>query len=93
MLKNQLNTFFDKYSFLVKWHLLEVVLGRVLFAHVLKGQVYCSDDGNQWLHSSFPGALFMILHILGTMQSMGMSRKIFVKDPLGEKDVKEKKAK
>ena len=35
----QVKTFFGYYSFLCKWHFFELVLGKLLFAHVLKGAV------------------------------------------------------
>ena len=35
----QVKTFFDYYGFLCKWHFVELVLGKLLFAHVLKGAV------------------------------------------------------
>lgn len=63
----QIEAYFKQYSFLVKWHLLELVLGRVLFETVLDGAVYCTADGDKWLYRSGKGVLFTILHILGTM--------------------------
>lgn len=74
----QIEAYFGQYSFLVKWHLLELVLGRVLFETLLDGAVYCTEDGDKWLYRSGAGVLFTILHILGTMQGLGATKNVFV---------------
>ena len=49
------------------WHLLEVVLGAVIFKTVLKGALICGGHGTEWHDRSIPGHFFLILHILGTV--------------------------
>lgn len=49
------------------WHLLELVLGVVLFKTVLQGAVVCGANGQEWHYRSAAGHLFLILHILGTV--------------------------
>jgi hypothetical protein len=78
----QVENYFAFYWFLVKWHALELFLGKVLFTTVLEGAVFCTaEGGNKWLYRNGKGALFLMLHILGTMQATGMARAVFIKNP------------
>lgn len=81
LLEVQVDNYFASYWFLVKWHTLELFLGRILFETVLEGAIYCTlDGGNKWLYRSWRGALFLMLHILGTMQGVGVARNVFIKN-------------
>jgi hypothetical protein len=62
------------------WHVLELVLGRLFFETVLRGAVTCGGEGKEWHYRSGPGHLFLMLHILGTMQALGVTRKVFIKN-------------
>ena len=62
------------------WHILELTLGKLFFETVLHGAVTCGDDGKSWVYRSGPGHLFLMLHILGTMQALGVTRKVFIKN-------------
>ena len=77
-----MENYFSFYWFLVKWHALELFLGKVLLTWVLNDALYCTLDGeNKWMYRSGFGVLFTMLHILGTMQATGMARAVFIKNP------------
>lgn len=62
------------------WHLVEVVLGKLLFKTVFKDALLCSSDGLEWHYRTGLAHLFLVLHILGTVQALGMHRTVFIKD-------------
>ena len=70
------------YTFLIEWHIFELVLGKGLDSFT--DSVMCSDDGKKWLFSSAKGNLFMMLHIIGTMMATGMARAVFIKTAKAE---------
>jgi hypothetical protein len=103
LLQVQVENYFSFYWFLVKWHALELFLGKVLFETVFEGAVYCTaEGGNKWMYRNFSGALFLMLHILGTMQATAMARAVFITNPKAsglfggfeneKSDVKDKKS-
>lgn len=50
----------------------------------MEGAIFCTTDGgNKWLFRTGAGALFLMLHILGTMQSLGVAKHVFIKDVKG----------
>ena len=55
----------------------ELVVAKVL--DVFTDSIHCSEDGSKWFYSSGKGNLFMMLHIIGTMMSTGMTRAVFIK--------------
>lgn len=73
----QTDRFMGFFTFLVEWHLFELVIAKVL--DVFTDSIHCSEDGTKWFYSSGKGNLFMMLHIIGTMMSTGMTRAVFIK--------------
>jgi hypothetical protein len=49
------------------WHLLEVLLGRILFKTLFDGALICGGNGKEWHYRTGIAHLFLMLHILGTM--------------------------
>jgi len=96
----QFDTFFSSFKKMAIWHALELVLGKILFKTVLQGAVTCGGNGKDWHYRSGLGHLFLMLHILGTVQALGMHRNVFIKNaksagvvPKTKKDLqKEEKA-
>lgn len=91
----QFKTFFSAYKKMAVWHLLELVLGKFLFKTVFKGALICAGDGKDWKYRTGFAHLFLVLHILGTVQALGMHRNVFIKDakafgivPKTKKDLK-----
>jgi hypothetical protein len=78
--ETQFKTYFGSLRMMAGWHFLELVLGKFFFETVLNGAVTCSADGKDWHYRSGPGHLFLMLHILGTMQALGVTRKVFIKN-------------
>jgi len=78
----QSERYFSFYTFLIEWHLVELVLGKGLDA--FSDSIMCSDDGKNWLFASGKGNLFMMLHIIGTMMGTGMARAVFIKTAKAE---------
>jgi hypothetical protein len=78
--ETQFKTYFGSLSMMAGWHLLELTLGRLFFETVLQGAVTCGGDGKDWHYRSGRGHLFLMLHILGTMQALGVTRKVFIKN-------------
>ena len=78
----QTERYLSFYTFLIEWHLVELVVGKGLDA--FSDSIMCSDDGKKWLFSSAKGNLFMMLHIIGTMMGTGMARAVFIKTAKAE---------
>ena len=70
------------YTFLVEWHLVELVIGKGL--DTFTDSIACSEDGQAWIYNSSKGALFLMLHIIGTMMGTGMARAVFIKTAKAE---------
>lgn len=75
----QFDTYFGCFKKMALWHLVELVLGKLLFKTVFKGALLCSSDGLEWHYRSGLAHLFLVLHILGTVQALGMHRSVFIK--------------
>lgn len=65
---------------MVGWHLLELTLGKLFFETFLKGAVTCGGEGKEWHYRTGLGHLYLMLHIIGTMQALGVTRKVFIKN-------------
>ena len=65
--------------FLCKWHAAELFLGK--FLTWMTEAITCSENGDKWFFRTGKGNLFLMMHIIGTMQSLGMTRKVFSKSP------------
>jgi hypothetical protein len=52
---------------MVVWRGVELLIGKVLFATLLKGALSCADNGKDWIYRTGAGKLFFILHLLGSM--------------------------
>lgn len=89
----QFKTFYGSLKMMAGWHALEVVLGKILFATLLEGAVTCGGEGKDWHYRSGPGHLFLMLHILGTMQALGVTRKVFIKNAQSQGVLPAKKTK
>ena len=76
---SQFAAFFGAFKKMAIWHGLELVLGKILFKTLLKGAVTCGGNGTEWHYRSGAGHLFLMLHILGTVQALGMHRNVFIK--------------
>ena len=77
LFKAQTDRYFSTYTFLVEWHLFELVLAKLLDAFT--DSVFCSSDGQQWHYKTGKGVLFIMLHIIGTSVGTGMPRAVFIK--------------
>lgn len=77
---SQFATFFGTFKMMAGWHALELVLGKILFKTLLQGAVTCGGNGTEWHYRTGAGHLFLMLHILGTVQALGMHRKVFIKN-------------
>ena len=78
----QTERFIKFYTFLIEWHIVELVIGKGLDA--FSDSIMCSADGQKWIFSSAKGNLFMMLHIMGTMMGTGMARAVFIKTAKAE---------
>ena len=58
------------------------MLGKGL--ETFNNSVMCGSDGQQWIFPDWKGALFMMLHIIGTMMGTGMARAVFIKTAKAE---------
>ena len=74
----QFGAFYSSLKMMAVWHGVELLIGRFLFQTVLEGGLTCGNNGKDWVYRSGPGHLFLTLHILGSMQSLGMHRKVFI---------------
>lgn len=91
----QFKTFFSAYKKMAIWHAVELVIGRVLFKTLFKGDLLCGGNGTEWHYRTGVAHLFLVLHIIGTVQALGTHRNVFIKDakdagvvPLDKKDIK-----
>lgn len=75
MFEAQSDNYAKTMGFLAKWHLVEIILGKVL-AH---RNVTCMDGGNSWAYRNWIGSVFFTLHIIGTSMATGMIRTVFIK--------------
>ena len=73
----QTDRFITCYTFLIQWHVFELVLAKIL--DVFTDSIHCSADGKSWFYSTGKGNLFMMLHIIGTSVGAGMARTVFIK--------------
>ena len=73
----QTERFIKSYTFLVEWHIFELVLAKVM--DTFTDSIHCSADGNHWYYSSSKGNLFMMLHLIGISLAGGLSRAVFIK--------------
>lgn len=73
----QTDRYISFYTFLIEWHIFELVVGKGLDAFA--DCIMCSEDGNKWIFATAKGNLFMMLHIIGTMMGTGMARAVFIK--------------
>ena len=79
LFKEQSEVYYSSYMFLCKWHLAELFIGK--FLTWTSEAITCSSDGDKWFFRTGKGNLFLMMHIIGTMQSLGMTRKVFSKSP------------
>ena len=70
------------YTFIIEWHLFELVLGKCL--DTFTDSIMCGDEGRSWIFATGKGNLFMMLHIIGTMMGTGMARAVFIKTAKAE---------
>ena len=73
----QTERFMSCYTFLIEWHIFELVLAKIL--DVFTDSIHCSADGKSWFYSSGKGNLFMMLHLVGTGIGAAMARAVFIK--------------
>jgi len=73
----QTERYLSFYTFVMEWHLFEVVLGKCL--DTFTDSIMCGENGTSWIYASGKGNLFMMLHIIGTMLGTGMARAVFIK--------------
>lgn len=77
LFKAQMGRYWSSYTFLVEWHIFELVIAKVL--DVFTDSITCSADGSTWIYTSSKGNLFLVLHIMGSMLGIGMTRAVFIK--------------
>jgi hypothetical protein len=73
----QTERYLSFYTFLIEWHLFELVVGKGLDS--FSDSIMCGGDGQKWIYASWKGNLFLMLHIIGTMMGTGMARAVFIK--------------
>jgi len=73
----QMERYLSFYTFIIEWHLFELVLGKGLDSFT--DSIMCGEGGSKWIYASAKGNLFMMLHIIGTMMGTGMARAVFIK--------------
>lgn len=78
----QTERYMSFYTFLIEWHMLELVLGKGLDSFT--DSIMCGDNGTKWIFATGKGNLFMMLHIIGTMMGTGMARAVFIKTAKAE---------
>ena len=78
----QTERYMSFYTFLVEWHMVELVIGKGL--DTFTDSIMCSEDGQNWIFNSGKGSLFLMLHIIGTMMGTGMARAVFIKTAKAE---------
>jgi len=76
LFKAQTDRFVSTYGFLVKWHLVELILGGLL-SH--KDIVMCVNEGKSWAYSNAVGNIFFVIHTVAINMSAGMIRSVFIK--------------
>ena len=74
----QFAAFYSSFKMMAVWHAVELVLGKILFKTLFKGAIVCAGEGTEWHYRSGAAHLFLVLHILGSMQALGMTRKVFI---------------
>ena len=82
LFQKQTERYMSFYTFLVEWHLVELVIGKGL--DTFTDSIACSEDGQGWIYNSSKGALFLMVHIIGTMMGTGMARAVFIKTAKAE---------
>jgi hypothetical protein len=87
----QFKAFFGKYKQMAMWHGLELVLGRLLMKTVFDGALICGGNGKEWHYRSGLAHVFLILHILGTVQALGTQSSILIKAVKKHKEEKSEK--
>ena len=80
LFEKQTERYFSFYTFLVKWHIFELVIGKSLDS--FSDAITCSDE--KWIFATGKSSLFMMLHIVGTMMGTGMTRQVFIKTAKAE---------
>lgn len=83
----QFERFYGKYKQMAIWHGVELLLGRVLFKTVFEGALICGGNGTEWHYRSGLAHLFLVLHLMGTMQALGTQSSILIKTVKGKKAV------
>ena len=78
----QTERYISFYTFVIEWHLFELVLGKCLDSFT--DSIMCGGEGTQWIFATGKGNLFMMLHIIGTMMGTGMARAVFIKTAKAE---------
>lgn len=82
----QFKAYFGKFRQMAIWRALELVLGRVFLKHVFEEALTC-EQSSEWHYKSIGAHLFLVLHILGTVQALGVQSEILVKTVKGKKAV------
>ena len=82
LFKAQIDRYMSFYTFLVEWHIIELVVGKGL--DTFTDSITCSEDGTAWIYNSSKGSLFLMFHIIGTMMGTGMARAVFIKTAKAE---------
>lgn len=73
----QSERFLGFYTFLVEWHIAELVLAKGM--DTFSEKVMCVEESQTWIYADKMGSLFMMMHIIGTMMGTGMARAVFIK--------------
>ena len=82
----QFKAFFSKFRQIAIWRALELVLGRVMLKHLFEEALTC-EHASEWHYKSIGAHLFLVLHILGTVQALGVQSEILVKTVKGKQAV------
>jgi len=82
LFNKQTERYMSFYTFLIEWHMFELVLGKGLDSFT--DSIMCGDNGSKWIFATGKGNLFMMLHIIGTMMGTGMARAVFIKTAKAE---------
>jgi len=75
----QISVFFAQQRLLAIWHIMEMILGYVLFNHFFEEAITCDDNNDAWVFNYKAGKVFFMLHTFGVKQSLGVASKVFFK--------------
>lgn len=75
----QISVFFAQQRLLAVWHIMEMILGYLLFNHLFEEAITCDANNDAWVFNYKAGKVFFMMHTFGVKQSLGVASKVFFK--------------